>query len=211
MAPSTMQEANMTTDNQTVVGWASASAVACRTVACLRALVARGELEAGRDGRNRHLFKRADLEALRPADLPEPGQQAGQPGTEPTRDGELAARVIEDLEAGHSLPDIAVRHRVAPDVLMQMHDQWRRLHEADLNAPSVPKELADLTRAVVELHEQLAAIEEAADSLREEIAALPVIQIVEHECDGDDAPVVHLAGRCLACGEGVAVVLLGRE
>jgi len=104
-------------NDQRVTGWASASAVSGRTVAALRAMVAQGELHADRDDRNRNVFSRVDLEALRPADLPEPGPQAGQSGTTPTSDGELAARVIEDLEAGRSLSEIAVAHRVAPDVL----------------------------------------------------------------------------------------------
>jgi len=201
-------------NDQRVTGWASASAVSGRTVAALRAMVAQGELHADRDDRNRNVFSRVDLEALRPADLPEPGPQAGQSGTTPTSDGELAARVIEDLEAGRSLHEIAVAHRVAPDVLMQLHDAWRRLHEADLHAASVPKELADLTRAVVGLHERLAAVEEAVAELQEQMALRPIIAFAPHDCEGSEEGeerTIALAGTCVECHEQVLVVLVGRE
>ncbi len=153
-----------------------------------------------------------------PGPLPEaPGRArpggAGQARPARTSDGELAARVIEALKAGRSFPDIAVKHRVAPDVLMRLHDQWRQLREADLNAPSVPQEIAGLTRAVVGVHERLDAVEDAVEELTAQMAFLPIIARAPHDCDeGEEGAeeTVAFTATCVACREDVPVVLAGR-
>lgn len=162
-----------------VVGWSAASEVARRTIPWLRRHLAQGLLRSQRDENGQHVFSRADLEALRPAEPTlGPGSLAirANEGTHrnPTDEAssveraasappvdeqgvsvDAYAQVFEDLTAGKTLDRIVVERKLLPDVVERVARRWWALKEADLNTPSTPAELSLLRGDYAQLRSDL--------------------------------------------------------
>jgi hypothetical protein len=64
--------------------------------------------------------------------------------------GGVAARVFKRLDAGETMTSIVVHEQLAPNVVRDLAAEWRELKAADLNAPSVPGEVAELRQLLDE-------------------------------------------------------------
>lgn len=161
-----------------VVGWAAAAKAAGCSKAQVRRLVGKGSLQWTRDDLGRHVFKAADLEAMRPKGRTVvTSEQAREPSADPTlssrleadtssprTDGEVAALVFGSLGAGTALTAIVIEHAVEPATVRRLYSEWMKLKEVDLSAPSFPA-------ALTELQEQVDELEQSADELDAELAA----------------------------------------
>jgi hypothetical protein len=174
----------MSDQNQVVIGWQAAAKFVGKNASWMRRQVAAGRIRAEKNEAGENVFVRSELEALRPPASPTPAAvetpvvpggavSSGADGggnspplsaaPRPLTKGELYAAVFEELDAGKRVSEIVRKLKVPVDEVLRIVAEWKTAGAADLNAPSVPAEIATMTAQVKEAYDFAKGWREWAD------------------------------------------------
>ena len=212
-------------DDRVVVGWRAAAQVARCSPTHLRRHAAQDLVPFTLDEAGRHVFKAADLLALRPgedsaATHEEVDGETGEATTSADSgsvkpidsDGQVASKVFELLNAREALTEVVVKLAVEPQRVAALHEEWLRMKERDVSGPSVPRDIEEMRLALVErerAHKELAKSVCDADanllsqvqSLRKKLDDDPLAGMgAEWVCACGARELVAVKVECTACG-----------
>lgn len=68
--------------------------------------------------------------------LNDPNQQ---PNEMVSQEGDIAAKVFQLLERGHTLPQVVIKLRLRPEAVEDLHNKWVKLKQIDFNQPNLEK------------------------------------------------------------------------
>ena len=155
-------------DDRVVVGWRAAAQVARCSPTHLRRHAAQDLVPFTLDEGGRHVFKAADLLALRPgedsaATHEEVDGETGEATTSADSgsvkpidsDGQVASKVFELLNAREALTEVVVKLAVEPQRVAALHEEWLRMKERDVSGASVPRDIAELRSELEEIKKTL--------------------------------------------------------
>jgi DNA repair ATPase RecN len=123
--------------------------------------------------------------------------------------GNLAASVFELLDKGKSLTDVVKQTRTDPDLVQEIFFKWKKMKEIDINAPSVPKKIRELTSKLEVLNSYIELVDNSAanagfevNKLKERLdkSAGEGLYESRHVCKCGSTGLFAIHYKCTKCG-----------